>query len=118
MNALCFLDPYPSPKTQHARVLPFSWFVIARQPFWQGGMVTRRSVSAASRLFGDAEAESISCDARSQRRKMVVLCMQRRSEPLNGSQLGFSPLAQLGQISMSGEAPDLSEDVLSGGEVG
>ena len=49
---------------------------------------------------------------------MVVLCMQRRSEPLNGSQLGFSPLAQLGQISMGGEAPDLSEDLLSGGEVG
>ncbi len=81
-------------------------------------MVTRRSVSAASRLFGDAEAESISCDARSQRRKMVVLCMQRRSEPLNGSQLGFGPLAQLGQLSMGGEAPDLSEDLLSGRELG
>ena len=81
-------------------------------------MLTRRSVSAASRLFGDAEAESIRCDARSQRRKMVVLCMQRRSEPLNGSQLGFSPLAQLGQISMGGEAPDLSEDLLSGSELG
>ena len=49
---------------------------------------------------------------------MVVLCMQRRSEPLNGSQLGFGPLAQLGQLSMGGEAPDLSEDLLSDGEVG
>ena len=111
-------NPYPSPKTQHALVLPFFWFVIARQPFWQGGLVTRRSVSAASRLFRDAEAESIRCGARSERGQMVVLCMQRRSEPLNGSQLGFGPLAQLGQLSMGGEAPDLSEDLLSDGEVG
>ena len=49
---------------------------------------------------------------------MVVLCMQRSSEPLNGSQLGLGPLAPIGQLSMGGEAPDLSEDLLSDGEVG
>ena len=37
---------------------------------------------------------------------------------MNRPQLGFGPLAQLGHLAVGGEAPDLSEDLLSGRELG